>query len=98
MPPIEIGPTRPVGPVQVRTVYTSPGRHLGTDGEGKAQAKPAAPAVERSRAFDPGTAPVDAERVAEIRKAVERGTYPVIPARIADAMIAAGMLLRSADA
>ena len=40
-------------------------------------------------------APVDADRVAEIRRAVEQGRYPVIPARIADAMIAAGLLLRT---
>ena len=30
-----------------------------------------------------------------IRHAIETGKYPVIPAKIADAMIAAGMLLRS---
>jgi len=40
-------------------------------------------------------APVDRERVAEIRKAVEQGRYPLVPARIADAMIAAGYLLRT---
>ena len=40
------------------------------------------------------SAPVDADRVAEIRKAIEDDRYPVIPARIADAMIAAGLLLR----
>ena len=40
-------------------------------------------------------APVDGDRVAEIRKAVEQGRYPVLPTRIADAMIAAGFLLRS---
>lgn len=38
--------------------------------------------------------PVDAERVAEIRKAIEDGRYPVLPMRVADAMIAAGLLLR----
>jgi len=42
-----------------------------------------------------GSAPVDAERVAEIRKAIEEDRYPVIPTRIADAMIAAGLLLRT---
>jgi negative regulator of flagellin synthesis FlgM len=31
-----------------------------------------------------------------IRKAIEQGTYPVLPAKIADAVIAAGILLRSA--
>ncbi len=40
-------------------------------------------------------APVDRERVVEIRKAIEQGRYPVTPARIADAMIAAGYLLRT---
>ncbi len=40
------------------------------------------------------TAVVDAERVTAIRKAVEDGSYPIVPARIADAMIAAGYLLR----
>ncbi|MBC2665626.1 flagellar biosynthesis anti-sigma factor FlgM [Novosphingobium flavum] len=48
-----------------------------------------------SEALDPGQAPVDAERVAVIRHAIESGTYPVIPTKIADAMIAAGMLLRA---
>lgn len=40
------------------------------------------------------SAPVDSNRVAQIRKAVEEGRYPVNPAQIADAMIAAGFLLR----
>jgi len=40
------------------------------------------------------SAPVDADRVAEIRKAIEEDRYPVFPVRIADAMIAAGLLLR----
>lgn len=41
------------------------------------------------------SAPVDADRVAEIRKAIEDDRYPVIPTRVADAMIAAGLLLRT---
>ena len=32
--------------------------------------------------------PVDHDRVAEIRKALEDGTYPLIPTEIADAIIA----------
>jgi negative regulator of flagellin synthesis FlgM len=51
--------------------------------------------VARSEVLDPGQPPVDAERVATIRKAIESGNYPVIPMRVADAMIAAGYLLRS---
>ena len=42
-------------------------------------------------------APVDIDRVSVIRKAVEEGRYPVLPTRIADAMIAAGFLLRNKD-
>jgi len=34
---------------------------------------------------------IDKDRVAEIRKALETGTYPLIPTKIADAIIAAGM-------
>lgn len=33
--------------------------------------------------------PVDNDRVAEIRKAIQDGRYPILPVEIADAMIAA---------
>lgn len=36
-------------------------------------------------------APVDADRVAQVRKAIEDGTYPLIPHEIADGIIAAGL-------
>ncbi|MEL7691688.1 flagellar biosynthesis anti-sigma factor FlgM [Citromicrobium bathyomarinum] len=36
-------------------------------------------------------APVDGDRVAQIRKAIEDGTYPLIPNEIADGIIAAGL-------
>ena len=42
-------------------------------------------------------APVDQDRVSQIRDAVQNGNYPVIPTRIGDAMIAAGVLLRKAS-
>lgn len=38
--------------------------------------------------------PVDHERVAEIRRAIAEGSYPLVPAEIADAMIAAQLTLR----
>lgn len=41
------------------------------------------------------SAPVDAERVAAIREAIKEGRYPILPARVADALIAAGFLLRT---
>ena len=36
---------------------------------------------------------VDIERVDQIRRALEDGSYPVVPTRIADAMIAARLML-----
>lgn len=39
--------------------------------------------------------PIDHDRVAEIRKAVEQGTYPLLPCRVADELIAAGLILRN---
>jgi len=41
-------------------------------------------------------APVDHARVAEIRKAIEDNTYPLVPAEIADAIIAAGLFTKVA--
>lgn len=35
--------------------------------------------------------PIDQDRVAEIRRALETGTYPLLPTKIADAIIAAGL-------
>ena len=35
--------------------------------------------------------PVDAERVQQIRRALQEGRYPLVPAKIADRMIAAQM-------
>lgn len=94
MPSIEFGPkglqpARAVGAVDVRA--TRPDACPAA----KDAAASDAPTVERSDAFKAGAAPVDAERVSEIRKAIDRGNYPVIPMRVADAMIAAGLLLRS---
>ncbi|MEO7913739.1 MAG: flagellar biosynthesis anti-sigma factor FlgM [Novosphingobium sp.] len=53
--------------------------------------------VQTSDALDPGPVPVDVERISLIRKAIESGTYPIVPAKIADAVIAAGLLLRTAQ-
>lgn len=106
MSPIEIGAMRPVGPVQVnaaRTAKTATGQiatgqsatTAPVDGPAVAGSGVAAQ-VERSSALDAGQgAPVDFERVKVIRQAIEKGSYPVIPTKIADAMIAAQMLLRT---
>jgi negative regulator of flagellin synthesis FlgM len=99
MSPIEIGAPRPVGPVQVKTATTAKSAPATADMQSAAVADAgAATQVQRSSALDAGSAaPVDAERVKVIRQAIEQGNYPLVPARIADAMIAAGMLLRIAS-
>lgn len=37
--------------------------------------------------------PIDVERVQEIRKALQTDSYPILPTKIADAMIAARLML-----
>lgn len=56
---------------------------------------PAAPgiSVEVSSAPDAVSPPVDAERVAQIRDALKDGSYPLVPTKIVDAMIAAQVSL-----
>ena len=52
--------------------------------------------VETSTSFDARQPPVDQARVTEIRDALKQGNYPLFPTRIADAMIAAPLLLSAA--
>ncbi|VWX53029.1 flagellar biosynthesis anti-sigma factor FlgM [Novosphingobium sp. 9U] len=105
MPPIEVGAPRAIGAVSAEIA-----RKSGADINPPAAAVPASataapsaaanakPAVATNATLDPGEAPINTDRVAQIRKAVESGNYPLVPARIADAMIAAGMFLRSGNA
>jgi negative regulator of flagellin synthesis FlgM len=96
MSSFEIGATRPVGAIQIKTVAATPAAQAPVETKPTAsQALSTAAQVETSDAVKAGSAPVDTDRVETIRKAVQEGKYPVVPARIADAMIAAGMLLRS---
>ena len=84
---------RAVGLIDTRTLRTAAGAK---DSATPASPTPTAAATfQPSEALDPGQPPVDVERVAVIRKAIETGNYPIIPAKIADAMIAAGLLLRA---
>lgn len=88
MPSFDIGPTRAVGAINNRLAR-----------ETRGQTTSPAPVPDARVASSPvsaGQPPVDVERVAQIRKAVEEGTYPIVPTRVADAMIAAGFLLRIA--
>ncbi len=59
-------------------------------------ARPADPPLVRTEALNLARqAPIDRERVELIKRAIADGSYPIVPAKIADAMIAAGILLRN---
>ena len=90
MPPIEVGPLRAVNAIETRLA-----RKSGESAGQSVRTEKSEPAVVQSDVLEAGDMPVDAERVQVIRKAIEDGTYPIYPARIADAVIAAGLLLRS---
>ncbi len=85
MPSFDIGPTRAVGAINTRPARDTPARTL------PQAAAPDAPVA--ASPVSAGQPPVDVERVAQIRKAVEDGSYPIVPAKVADAIIAAGLLL-----
>jgi len=87
---IELGPVRPVGAIDVKIARQASGQ-VSRKEPGEEISAP----VVKSDALDPGQAPVDVERVNLIRKAIETGEYPLVPTKIADAMIAAGILLRN---
>ncbi|NBC37488.1 flagellar biosynthesis anti-sigma factor FlgM [Novosphingobium sp. FSY-8] len=92
-PQIEVGAARAISSTDTRAVSTD------TQETAKASSAPAqSQAMVTTTALSAGQAPVDSERVATIRKAIESGNYPVIPTKISDAMIAAGMILRGKTA
>ncbi|MCB2065033.1 MAG: flagellar biosynthesis anti-sigma factor FlgM [Erythrobacter sp.] len=50
-------------------------------------------AVQTGTRVSAGPVPTDDNRVAQIRAALRDGSYPIVPAKIADAMIAARIML-----
>ncbi|WP_066533151.1 flagellar biosynthesis anti-sigma factor FlgM [Erythrobacter sp. CCH5-A1] len=56
-------------------------------------AAPSGVSLEVSAPIDPAAPPVDAERVQAIKSALRDGSYPLVPTKIADAMIAAQVSL-----
>ena len=92
MPSFELGKLQGIAPARglsesdrTPLVAGSRGR---TGAAGAAVGKPGV-ALEISPASDPSTPPVDTDRVGQIRRALEDGTYPLVPTRVADAIIAA---------
>lgn len=98
MPPIEFDGTRGVPPARRVALASVQPVSASLKGEGAVASRQAAPKIETvqldAATFEAGQPTIDIERVAQIRKAVESGSYPLLPARVADAMIAAGMFLR----
>ena len=99
MASFDIGATPPVGAVQLTSVQPAAASVASNPVSGPAAvsttaASTAAPVVQTSLSVSSGDAPIDHSRVDEIRKAVQSGTYPLVPAKIGDAMVAAGLLLR----
>ncbi len=90
MPPIDLPPIRPTGQVDPRQPRPAAERP-----QAPAMAETSGPAIEVDATLNGAEPPVDQGRVDEIRKAIEQGRYPVIPMRVADALIASGLLLRS---
>ena len=93
---LEVSAARPVGPVSgaqsgVAAAAPAPAP-AGASQTGTTSAP--APAMVSSTALSAGSAPVDTDRVSAIRKAIASGSYPLIPTKISDAMIAAGLTLR----
>lgn len=97
MPSVELSKLQAIG--ASRTLSTSD----------RVQIEPRAPAASRTPATAPGISvevsaaadttapPVDAERVQQIRAALRDGSYPLVPAKIADAVIAAQVSLALPD-
>jgi len=93
MKPIEtttpVARSRTVGTDAARTVKGAPAQ------PGSAVSPPAEPGVIATAAAPTAgkSPPVDTERVSQIRNALREGTYPLQPAKVADAIIAANYFL-----
>jgi negative regulator of flagellin synthesis FlgM len=95
MPPIDTRLTSPIGSVQAASLNVRLARTASGSSDQPAKAETAEATVVLGDTLDPGEVPVNAERVKEIRKALESGTYPILPTSVADAIIAAGLILRT---
>lgn len=92
MSPLDIGKTAAIRPL--RTVSSdTPALPAAAPASAPANGDDGVRVDVASHAAD-SAAPVDHERVAQIRDALRDGTYPIVPAQIADALIAARLSLR----
>lgn len=96
MPPIDTRLTSPIGRIDAVSLNAQAVRvgSGASDKPGKTEGSD--PTVVLGDTLDAGETPIDADRVTQIRKALESGTYPILPTSVADAIIAAGLILRTA--
>ena len=92
MPSFELGKLQGVSPARALSESDRTGLDANSKtsvrGADSAGARPGV-SLEVSAALDPSKPPVDADRVSQIREALKDGTYPLVPTKIADAIIAA---------
>lgn len=96
MPPIETRLTSPIGRIDAVSLNGRAVRLTSGSNDQPAKADSAEATVVLGDTLNAGAAPVDADRVAQIRKALQDGTYPILPMTVADAIIAGGLILRTA--
>jgi negative regulator of flagellin synthesis FlgM len=97
MPSVELSKLPGINPVRALATGDNPQNEARAPAPHPSKAPAAGISVEVSAAADAATPPVDAERVQEIRNALRDGSYPLVPAKIADAMIAAQVSLSLPD-
>jgi negative regulator of flagellin synthesis FlgM len=96
MPPIETRLTNPIGRIEAVSLNGRAVRLASGSTDQPSKADTADGTVVLGDTLNAGAAPVDGDRVAQIRKALEDGTYPILPMTVADAIIAGGLILRIA--
>lgn len=91
MPSIELSKLQAIGSARAlsESDRAQTGKPAARPESGAASTASPGVALEIGASIDATQPPVDADRVSEIREALRDGTYPLVPARIADAMIAA---------
>jgi len=96
MPSFELSKLQGISPARAltesdRTPIETARSSVSSRGAASAAKPNAAPgiAIEVAGATDPNSPPLDTDRVEQIRKALQEGTYPLVPTQIADAIIAA---------
>lgn len=90
MPSVEISKLQGIGPLRALSdsERAQSGQRPATAPQ--AEARPGVTVeIGAGAAAEIGSPPVDPERVEKIRAALRDGTYPLVPTKIADAMIAA---------